>query len=72
MAHNRFGLPLSNKGKVRMNKTLSIVLSILAAAFLLGSFPVRDLLNSTLWSDVCRIIGFVLMGIVGFCRRKRT
>ena len=47
-----------------MRKSPRIFLSVLGALFLIVSFPVRELLDSSLLSDVCRIIGFILLFII--------
>lgn len=51
-----------------MKRITIIPLSILSVVLLLASFPIRDVLDRALLSDICRIIGFLLIFLVLFIR----
>ena len=46
-----------------MKKNIILILSIISAALLIGSFPLK-LIAESIVVDICRLVGFVLIFVV--------
>lgn len=46
-----------------MKKNAALILAIISAILLLGSFPIKWIIGE-LVSDICRIVGFILLFVV--------
>ena len=46
-----------------MKKNAALILAILSAVLLLGSLPIKWVIGE-LMSDICRIVGFILLFVV--------
>jgi len=46
-----------------MKKNVALILAIISAVLLLGSLPIKWIIGE-LVSDICRIVGFILLFVV--------
>ena len=54
-----------------MKKNIILMLYIISAVLLIGSFPLR-LIAGSIVCDVCRLMGFVLLGFCRFQKDKKS
>lgn len=52
-----------SKEVICMTKNIILILSIIGVILLIGSFPLKTIAGS-MASDICRIVGFVLVFVV--------
>ena len=51
------------KGGIHTKKNIILILSIISAVLLIGSFPLK-LITESIVVDICRLVGFVLIFVV--------